>query len=180
MSFKDDDKEEVREVISAAVDDIRREIRGWKDALERKIKTSESLEDRILVVEKYMVEQREEGRRRKETTERWKGESTTSGGSGYSRGSRRSRLSDNVSIFEVERIVKRNLISEKEKEERKDNIIIKGWTTEEKVEKEKVKEFLKEKLGLEINVKGCKINGKVVVSLDNGEDKKEIMKRKVN
>lgn len=42
-----------------------------------------------------------------------------------------------------------------------------------------MKEFLKEKLGLEIKEKRCKVNGKVVVvSLEDGEDKKEIKKRK--
>lgn len=107
------------------------------------------------MIEKCMIEQRDEERRRLETLERWERESTTSVGSGYSRSSRRSRLSNTVSVVEVERVVKRNLISEKEKEERKDHIIIKDWTTEKKVEKEKVKEFMKERLGLEINVKGC-------------------------
>jgi len=49
----------------------------------------------------------------------------------------------------------------------------------EKIEKEKVDEFLKDRLGLEIKVKGCKVNGKViVVNLNSSEDKKEIMKGK--
>jgi len=75
--------------------------------------------------------------------------------------------------------VRRNLTSEKEKEERKDNITIRGWWKVEKVEKEKVEEFLKDRLGLEIKIKGCKVNGKViVVNLNSSEDKKEIMKGK--
>lgn len=40
VSFKDDEKEksrEVKEVISAALDEMRQELRGWKDELERKI-----------------------------------------------------------------------------------------------------------------------------------------------
>jgi len=49
----------------------------------------------------------------------------------------------------------------------------------ERIEKERVEEFLKDRLGLDIKVKGCKVNGKVVVvNLNSNEDKKEIMKRK--
>lgn len=60
------------------------------------------------MVEKYMIEQREEERRRMEAMEWWERESMTSVISGYSKGSRRLRLSDTVSVVEVERIVKRN------------------------------------------------------------------------
>lgn len=79
VSFKDDEKEEsreVKEIISAL--EMRQELRGWKDELERKIT---SLKGRILVIEKFMIEQRDEERRRLETLERWERESTTSVGS---------------------------------------------------------------------------------------------------
>jgi len=188
VSFEvSEEKTEIREVVSAMIE-LRHEIRGWKEGIERKIKSMEGLEDRLLVVEKFMVEQREEERKKKEEIEGWERESRSSTGSGYSRysrGSKRSkasegsRASDNISVREVERIVRKNLTSEKEKEERKDNITIRGWGKVEKIEKGKVEEFLKDRLGLEIKVKGCKVNGKViVVNLNNSEDKKEIMKGK--
>jgi len=190
VSFEiSEEKTEIREVVSAMIEELRHEIRGWKVDMERKIKSMESLEDRLLVVEKFMVEQREEEKKKKEEMERWERESSrSSSGSGYSRysrGSKRSkasevsRASDNISVREVERLVRKNLTSGKEKEERKDNIIIKGWVNVERIEKERVEEFLKDRLGLEIKVKGCKVNGKVVVvNLNSSEDKKEIMKGK--
>jgi len=190
VSFEiSEEKKETREVISDMIEVLRQEIRGWKEDMERKIKSLEGLENRLLVVEKFVMEQREEERKKKEEIERgeWERESRSSSGSGYSRYSRdskRSRASDrtrvsDISVREVERIVRRNLTSEKEKEERKDNITIRGWGKVEKVEKENVEEFLKDRLGLEIKVKGCKVDGKViVVSLNSSEDKKEIMKGK--
>jgi len=190
VSFEiSEEKTEIREVVSAMIEELRHEIRGWKVDMERKIKSMESLEDRLLVVEKFMVEQREEEKKKKEEMERWERESSRSssesGYSRYSRGSKRSkasevsRASDNISVREVERLVRKNLTSGKEKEERKDNIIIKGWVNVKRIEKERVEEFLKDRLGLEIKVKGCKVNGKVVVvNLNSSEDKKEIMKGK--
>jgi len=189
VSFEiSEERTETREAVSAVIEELRNEIKGWKEGVERKIKNVEGLEDRLLVVEKFMVEQREEERKRKEEIERWERESRSSTGSGYSKYSRSSkrskasggsRVSDNISVREVERIVRKNLTSEKEKEERKDNIIIKGWVNVERIERERVEEFFKDRLGLEIKVKGCKVNGKVVVvNLNSSEDKKEIMKGK--
>jgi len=66
VSFEiSEEKTETREVVSARIEELRQEIRRWKEDMERKIKSMEGLEDRLLVVEKFMVEQREEERKKK-------------------------------------------------------------------------------------------------------------------
>lgn len=70
----------------------------------------------------------------------------------------------------------RKLVVEKEKKERRDNIVIKGLEIEDRVTNEKMKGFIKEELGIDVKVKRCRKSGKViVVSLEREEMKKEIM-----
>jgi len=84
-----------------------------------------------------------------------------------------------LSMREVGRIKK--LLNNKEKEERKNNIAIKEMRYDGDIRllKEKVQEFLKEKLEINCKIKNCRISGTVIIAkLRNEETKREIMSRK--
>lgn len=66
----------------------------------------------------------------------------------------------------------KRIIVEKEKEERRNNIVLKGVGPKGKAMKEWVEEFIKEKLGVEIKVVRCKLSGKVIVAMLEGEEEK--------
>lgn len=57
----------------------------------------------------------------------------------------------------------RKMVIDKEKEERKDNIVIKGAETEEKDLKKWVIEFLKEKMDIKVEIISCRKSGRVIV-----------------
>lgn len=63
-----------------------------------------------------------------------------------------NRVSDSLSERELDSV--RRMLSEREKEARKDNIIIRGWDIEGKndITRKRVEEFIKEKLGVETKV----------------------------
>lgn len=179
------------------IDDIRKEFRQEIEKLREewdgRIK---GLEDRMSEMEKYIDEQKEKERKREEeiraleAAERW-----FETGIGGERSSRRqaetgslrqssivmSEVSKESSIFsdkEVKRI--RRLVEEKEKEEKKDNIVIKGVKVSERVRKEDIEKFINEKLGLQVKAKWCRLSGKVVVvvGMESEEMKSEIMRNK--
>lgn len=176
--------EEVREEIRK---EIRREIAEWKKEIEGRM---EDLECRMLRVEKYIEEsnqrerkEREEENSREEESE-YESRSTTSKGTRL--GSRRnsiismdriSRVSECLSDREIGRI--KRFMVEKEKEERRNNIVIKGWEIGERITNERAEEFIKKELGVEVKVKRCRLSGRViVVSLEGEERKREIMSNK--
>lgn len=66
---------------------------------------------------------------------------------------------------------------EKEKKERRDNIVIKRLKIEDRVTNKKMEGFIKEELGKEdVKVKRCRKSGKVIeVSLEREKMKKGIM-----
>jgi len=105
-----------------------------------------------------------------------------------SRGSRRRSMSsgwsdDRLSSREVDKV--RKMVTEKEREERKCNIIIRGLDIPEEIERERgrrkiwVKELIRNKVGVECEVKDLRKSGPVFVAKIEGENKKrEIMMNK--
>ncbi|XP_025160330.1 trichohyalin-like [Harpegnathos saltator] len=88
-----------------------------------------------------------------------------------------ARLNECLSEREIGKIKK--LVVEKEKEERRGNVVIKGWEIGDRITNKKAEEFIKKELDVEIKVKRCRISGKVVVvSLEEEEMKREIMRNK--
>lgn len=97
-------------------------------------------------------------------------------GSSYN-GSRYSE--DRLSERKVKYI--RKWVVDKEKEERKCNIVIKDKTSWKEGEngKEWVESFIKEKLGVQCKVTECRNSGFVIVAkIENEEKKKEVMRNK--
>lgn len=85
-----------------------------------------------------------------------------------------SGLNEGLSEREVYRV--RKMVRENEICERANNIVIKGLPPGSAVNKTWAEGFIKEKLGIEINVIGCRMIGNVViVRLENEEKKKEVM-----
>jgi len=102
-------------------------------------------------------------------------------------GSRWSMVSEdrvsNLSTREVNKI--KNWISDKEKEERKNNIVIKGMKELYRVKdlvkdnKEWVKNFIKRKMNVDCNVVHSRINRNVIIArLGSVEEKREVMVNK--
>lgn len=100
-----------------------------------------------------------------------------------SRFSQYSRASSGLSDKEVDKI--KRWMSEKDKEERRCNIIIRGIEETKEMEGDKnkgctwLREWFRDKLEVECKVEECRVSGKViVVKLSNSEQKEEIMKNK--
>lgn len=62
-------------------------------------------------------------------------------------------------------------MEDKEREKRKDNIIIKGLEKEGRLEVEQVENFFKEKLEVKVKVMNCRRSGKVIVAKFESEKK---------
>jgi len=90
---------------------------------------------------------------------------------------------DRLSSREVDKI--RKWVNEKERLERKENVVLRGVDMPNGIEKEKgrgrewIKELIKNKLGVECEVSEVKRSRPVIVAKIEGEEKKrEIMKNK--
>jgi len=90
---------------------------------------------------------------------------------------------DRLSSREVDKI--RKWVNEKERMDRKENIVLRGVVMPSEIEKEKdrgrdwIKELIKNKLGVECEVKEVRRSGPVIVARIEGEEgKKEIMRNK--
>lgn len=79
---------------------------------------------------------------------------------------------DRLSAREVGKI--KRMVVEKDKEERKGNITIKGMSTKEecKVGKAEIEKMLKEKLGVECVIESCRLSGTVIIPKVNSMEKK--------
>lgn len=69
------------------------------------------------------------------------------------------------------------MVLERDREERKNNIITKRYDIDVRIEitKERVEEFIKKKLGMETKVLRCRRSGmEGIVRLENGKKKKEV------
>jgi len=83
---------------------------------------------------------------------------------------------DRFSVKEVNKL--RNMVLDKEKEERRNNIVIKGANPGEDV-KGWLQRFLKEALEIDVSVGQVRRSGRVIiVKLGNEEKKREIMQKK--
>lgn len=72
------------------------------------------------------------------------------------------------------------MVTKREKEERKDNIVIRSLNEgKNAITKKEIEEFINEKLGVETKALWCRKSGRVVVArLESEEKKKEVMKNK--
>lgn len=73
------------------------------------------------------------------------------------------------------------MVIEKEREERRNNIVIKGINIKDvaKDRREWAKDFLKNRLGVDCGIMSVKINGSVIiVKIDKEGDKRMVMKNK--
>lgn len=99
---------------------------------------------------------------------------------GSSRGSATSVGSeDRLSNKEVNKL--KRLMAEKDREERRYNVVVKGAMETKEGEKGRMwmQDFIKEKLGVKCKVLSCRRSGPVMVAKIDGEEKKrEIMKNK--
>lgn len=65
------------------------------------------------------------------------------------------------------------------KEERKNNIKIKGDIGEIEMTKEGIEKYIKEKIGIEIKIINCRTSGNVIIAtIEEEEMKKEVIKHK--
>lgn len=144
------------DILEERMQKIEEELKRWKE--EKKV------EDR-------MSETGERGNSRAES--RW-------GGSVYSVCSGTSRMSeDRLSVREVDKI--KRMLSSREKEERKNNVVIKGLgkEMEKEINIERVEAFFKDKLNIICKVDACWRSGNVVVvKLENEEGKLQILRNK--
>jgi len=92
-------------------------------------------------------------------------------------------VGSSLSTREVDRI--RRWVTEKDREERRKNIILKGIRMPKEVEKDRrrgmewVERMIREKVEVDVNVVGCRESGTVlVVRLESEEEKKEVMRNK--
>lgn len=97
-------------------------------------------------------------------------------GSQWSLLSGQSRFSACLSEREI-KLMKR-VVNERDRRERENNLVIKGWRCQESDLMEGVKNFFKEKIGFEGKVEAAWISGGVTVVKVGSQEKVEIMKRK--
>lgn len=149
----------------------------WKEGEDRRMK---EMEDRIVGIERVLEELREEKRMREE-------ESLSNSSRGREKGRDRSsrtssawnlsRISETLSEKEINALKK--MVDEKDKEERKENIVIKGEGIVEEPTNKGVEDLIKKLINVEIKVKNCWRSGKVmVIKIENEDTKKEIMLNK--
>jgi len=187
-------KEELREFIKEEVKALKEDRKNYFEGLEELKAKVEVWEGKIIKLEEKFeklegwVKGEAEGdsASRREESEQ---EEVRSLVSGRSRGSSRWMSMDSIgrdsglSCREVDRLKK--WVNEKEREERMNNVIVRGIRLPKEIEKDrkKIKEWakslIKEKIGVDCNVIGCRESGTVIViKLENEEMKKEIMRNK--
>lgn len=174
--------------------EMRQEIEKLRIAWEEKIG---KFEEKISEIEKYISEQREEKRKEglERDRDRDRGEiegvelENAEGKNRFVDNKKNGYLSRKMDIAstgdghtvneglserEIGRI--KRMVKEKDKEERKENIVIKGRVWTDGTARNKIEIFIKEKLGIEIKVKSWRQSGKViVVKLESEEMKREVM-----
>jgi len=179
-----DRKEEMRKEIEERLKEVGKEINKEKEI---RNKEEKMLEVRIRLVEEkfqrldYEIKDLRQAREREDAGSEARGKGSSRASSG-GRGSRYSiwteKSEEALSQIEVGKIKK--ILTEKEREKRKNNIVIKGLgnVLEKDVDKE-VRKILWQKLGVKRNYKVWSRNGTViVVKMENEEEKNEIMKNK--
>lgn len=183
-------KEEIIEVINKEIEvgkDNRKKIRGDIEEINRKIV---EIEERFRTVEGELEELKERDKLRASETETQREGSETQEEIESVQSGRRSRCSfistrsvGNESRFsdrEIGRLKK--WVTEKDKEERKNNIVIKGVKMPRELEGDRkggekwIEDLIKTKLGVDMKAISYRVSGTVVVvKLENEEKKKESM-----
>lgn len=183
--------EKLREEIKKEIrKELRQEIAEWKKEMKSRMK---EFEGRMIIAERFIEESKQREMRKDMSGSEGENSEECESRAASSRFSSRTRYSSRYgSIRSVDRLSKclserkigkiKKFVVEKEKEERRGNIVIKGWEIGDSITNGKAEEFIKKELDVEVKVKRCRINGKViVVSLEEEEMKREIMcnKRKL-
>ncbi|XP_011694051.1 PREDICTED: trichohyalin-like [Wasmannia auropunctata] len=186
-------KKELIKEVGEELKELKEERKVWKEEREEYRKREReweikrcNLEERIAGLEKWKkereekVESEEEERVRSESRDGRSVRSIRSAGS-VSSGSRGSE--DRLSVREVERL--KRFVSDKEREERRNNVIIRGVKMEKEIEGDRkkcaewIKSWFKEKLGVEGGVVFCRKSGTVLlVKLESEGIKREVMRNK--
>ena len=83
-----------------------------------------------------------------------------------------------ISFSDREMAKMKRMVNEKDRSDRKNNIVIRGVEPEMERLKEWVEEFAEDRLGVKVKVEYARISGKVVVAKIEGEGKNEIMMNK--
>ncbi|XP_020298178.1 golgin subfamily A member 6-like protein 22 [Pseudomyrmex gracilis] len=176
------------------------EKKRYKDSMEEWKKKEQFWEIRIRILEerieeigKIVKEMQERDEEREEywlsEREEMSGKSVASAASAVSRGmnshigSASDKSIDRLSVREIYKI--KSLISDKEKEDRKKNVVVKGIVEEKELKlikedpKRWAKFFFKSKLRLDCNVEQGRVSNKVIViKLSSEEEKKAVMENK--
>lgn len=174
---------------------LRKEVKKDIEELreEWKLKMN-NLEGRLERIEKGIEKLKEErgredaerGGERNEEIRKENSDGAIKGGRGrgeeaFSRGGVQVRgtvgSSERFNEREIDRI--KRLVREKEKEERKNNIVIKGIKKEGWITKEWAEKFIKEKIDVEVKVNKCrKSNNVLIITLEEEIKKREVMRAK--
>lgn len=187
-------RQEVKEQVRL---EIRKEFENMRREWEEKVRM---IEEKIIKIEEYIEQQKEieVERKRKEMEGRWSEREEVESNEDSEV---RSRASDNkscksyrsydsrsvrsgytidsegLSDREIDKL--KRMVIDKEKEERRENIVIKGVDTDKRDLKKWVKEFLEEKMEVEVEVISCRKSGKVLVAkLKDWQMKKKVMENK--
>jgi len=166
----------------------REELRGLKERMTVYEERLGKIEAKLEEIGKWINEKEEEA----VGVEKEKFSVETEGGSGSigdGRTSRGTRSEGEISTGsclstrEVDRI--RRWVTEKDREERRRNIILKGIRPPKEIEKDRkkvsewIEKLFREKMGVDINVQGCRESGTVIVAkLESEEEKREVMRNK--
>jgi len=167
---------------------IKDELRGFKEKIKDYEERMDRVESRLGEIAEW-INRREEEKQREERDsvrgEEARGSSTSvserDNSSMRSEGTR--SLNSNLSIREVERI--RKWVSEKNKEDRRKNVVFKGVRIPKEIGNDRKKgmewaeNLIREKMCVSTKVTGCRESGTVIViSFNSEEDKREVMSNK--
>ncbi|XP_070163512.1 golgin subfamily A member 6-like protein 22 [Polyergus mexicanus] len=170
-------KESIKESLKEGIRNMERKEKVWEDRLSNIEEGIGRMERDVEDLKREYNIAGEEG----EVSDSYVGKSRESRSRRSSfRGSGSSAISeDRLSSKEIERL--KRMVTEKERAERRNNIVIKGIDVKEldKDRREWAKDFLKSRLGVACGIISVRISGPVIiVKIDKEEDKKWVMRNK--
>lgn len=181
-------KKEMYEQMKKEIKKLEEDMKGYIEYIEKKWESRlEAVNEKMEKAMETMKEIREKTEEREIAEKESRGSDGLSERSGFttrtwqsSWGGSTSRGSgDRLSFREVDKIKK--LVADKDREERKNNITIKGMALRERdrIEKEDIEKWLKQKIDVECKVMSCRQSGTVTIAkIESEEKKKEIMRNK--
>lgn len=197
-------RKEMKDGIERGMYEIRKEMKKIQEGMEEYKKKDRNAEVRMRLLEERIEEIDTDIKKLKDGMERIENkikdnceedsEDKTSMRSQYSKGSSRRGSSwggsmassiseESLSIAEVGKLKK--WLIKKEREERRNNIVLKGVRMEgderliKGALKEWVSDFLKKNIGVDGKIEHCRLSGKVIIAKLGSEDvKREVMKNK--